>query len=211
MNDELRAATLLHDGLEALHLGQQHHNHLLQYLVLLKKWNQAYNLTAVRELPAMVTRHVLDSLTITPYLQGNRILDVGSGAGLPGVVLAITNPTLHIVLIDSNGKKTRFLNEVKRSLNLTQISVVQSRVLNYRETISFDTVVSRALSDLQQFIQWTHHLIANDGIWLAMKGVYPEEELAGIPFPYEVHPYQVAGLDGQRCAVVIKNKLKPSP
>lgn len=209
MNDEHRAAVLLHDGLEALKLGQQHHDRLLQYLVLLKKWNQAYNLTAVRELPAMVTRHILDSLAIAPYLHGDRILDVGSGAGLPGIVLAITNPTLKIVLMDSNGKKTRFLNEVKRSLDLTQVSVVQTRVENYRETISFDTVVSRAFSELSQFIKWTHHLIAEDGIWLAMKGIFPEEELAEITFPYEVHPYEVPGLEGQRCAVIIKNTVAP--
>lgn len=205
MNNEQTAAALLHDGLESLNLGQQHHNRLLQYLILLNKWNQVYNLTAIRELPDMVTRHILDSLAIAPYLHGNRILDVGSGAGLPGIVLAITNPSLKIVLMDSNGKKTRFLSEVKRSLDLNQITVVQTRVENYRETVSFDTVVSRAFSDLNQFITWTHHLIAKDGIWLAMKGIYPEEELAGIMVPYEVHPYQVEGLDGQRCAVIIKN------
>ena len=204
MNDENTADSLLSEGLESLHLGQQYHKNLLQYLRLLKKWNQAYNLTAVRELPAMVTKHVLDSLAIAPYLHGNRILDVGSGAGLPGIVLAITNPSLHFVLMDSNGKKTRFLNEVKRSLDLSQVNVVQTRVENYRETVSFDTVVSRAFSDLKQFITWTHHLIAPEGIWLAMKGVYPKEELAEIPLRYEVHSYQVQGLDGQRCAVIIK-------
>ncbi|OGV42130.1 MAG: 16S rRNA (guanine(527)-N(7))-methyltransferase [Legionellales bacterium RIFCSPHIGHO2_12_FULL_42_9] len=204
MNDELTASALLHDGLEALNRGQQHHHHLLQYLVLLKQWNQAYNLTAVRELPTMVTRHVLDSLAIAPYLHGNRVLDVGSGAGLPGMVLAITNPALNVVLLDSNGKKIRFLNTVKRSLDLRHVTVVRTRALNYHVTVSFDTVVSRAFSDLSQFIQWTNHLVVTDGIWLAMKGVYPKEELASIPFPYAVHPYQVPGLDEQRCAVIIK-------
>jgi 16S rRNA (guanine527-N7)-methyltransferase len=206
MKDEHTAAELLHEGLRNLHLEKQHHERLLQYLLLLEKWNQAYNLTAVRELHLMVTRHILDSLAIAPYLHGKRIIDVGTGPGLPGIILAITNPSLDMVLLDSNGKKTRFLNEVKRSLNLTQITVVQSRVENYRESLSFDTVISRAFSSLDQFIQWTRHLIADDGIWLAMKGQYPNDELAQISFPYEVHPYQVEGLDGQRCAVIIKKQ-----
>ena len=132
------------------------------------------------------------------------MLDVGSGAGLPGIVLAITNPTLTFVLLDSNGKKTRFLNEVKRSLSLANVTIVQSRVENYRETVSFDTVMSRAFSDITQFIQWTQHLIAKQGIWLAMKGQYPEAELMDLPVVYEVHPYSVPGLDSQRCAVVIQ-------
>ena len=151
----------------------------------------------------MVTKHVLDSLAIAPYLHGNRILDVGSGAGLPGIVLAITNPSLHFVLMDSNGKKTRFLNEVKRSLDLSQDNVVQTRVENYRETVSFDTVVSRAFSDIGQMIFWTQHLLARDGIWLAMKGQYPATELLDMSFPYEVKTYEVPGLDEQRCAVII--------
>ena len=204
MSDQAIASVLLCEGLNSLKVDQQYHDPLLQYLLLLKKWNQAYNLTAVRELPAMVTRHILDSLAIRPYVLGQRVLDVGSGAGLPGIVLAITNPTLIFVLLDSNGKKTRFLNEVKRSLNLANVTVVQSRAENYREPISFDTVLSRAFSDITQFIQWTRHLIAKQGIWLAMKGQYPEAELTDLPFVYEVHPYTVPGLDSQRCAVLIK-------
>ena len=204
MSDQAIASALLCEGLNSLKVDQQYHDPLLQYLLLLKKWNQAYNLTAVRELPAMVTRHILDSLAIRPYVLGQRVLDVGSGAGLPGIVLAITNPTLTFVLLDSNGKKTRFLNEVKRSLSLANVTIVQSRVENYRETVSFDTVMSRAFSDITQFIQWTQHLIAKQGIWLAMKGQYPEAELMDLPVVYEVHPYSVPGLDSQRCAVVIQ-------
>ena len=206
MNEQDVAADLLQEGLDALRISQEFHTPLLQYLLLLKKWNQAYNLTAVRELPAMVTRHVLDSLAILPYVQGTRVLDVGSGAGLPGIVLAIVNPSLQIVLLDSNGKKTRFLSEVKRQLHLSQVTVVQSRAENYREGVSFDTVVSRAFSELHPFIEWTRHLIAQQGIWLAMKGQYPESELLAITQPFTVYPYEVPGLDGQRCAVVIQNK-----
>jgi 16S rRNA (guanine527-N7)-methyltransferase len=134
-----------------------------------------------------------------------RIIDVGTGAGLPGIPLAITNPNLEFVLLDSNGKKTRFLNEVKRSLSLSNITVVQTRAENYHNDAIFDTVISRALSEISQLMAWTQHLIAKDGIWLAMKGRYPEAELLNIHSPYEVHTYEVPGIDEQRCAVVIQN------
>ncbi|KTC86930.1 16S rRNA (guanine(527)-N(7))-methyltransferase RsmG [Legionella brunensis] len=178
---------------------------LLHYLFLLDKWNRSYNLTAIRDLDTMVTRHILDSLAITPWLHGTRILDVGSGAGLPGIPLAIYNPQLQIVLLDSNGKKIRFLQEVKRVLALDNVEIVQSRVENYHPSQGFDTVTSRAFSDLAQMLKWTYHLIGANGIWLAMKGRYPETELASINLPYQVKPYAVPGLDGQRCCVIIKN------
>ncbi|WP_131793425.1 16S rRNA (guanine(527)-N(7))-methyltransferase RsmG [Legionella brunensis] len=178
---------------------------LLHYLFLLDKWNRSYNLTAIRDLDTVVTRHILDSLAITPWLHGTRILDVGSGAGLPGIPLAIYNPQLQIVLLDSNGKKIRFLQEVKRVLALDNVEIVQSRVENYHPSQGFDTVTSRAFSDLAQMLKWTYHLIGANGIWLAMKGRYPETELASINLPYQVKPYAVPGLDGQRCCVIIKN------
>ena len=107
---------------------------LLNYLTLLHKWNQAYNLTAVRDMKAMVTRHLLDSLAILPWLHGTRILDVGTGAGLPGIPLAIARPDLHVVLLDSNGKKARFLQEAKRALALSNVDIVQTRVENYHQS-----------------------------------------------------------------------------
>jgi len=202
---EKTAHQQLEEGLDAMGLDQALHGPLFQYLLLLNKWNQTYNLTAIRELPAMISKHLLDSLAIIPYMNGSRFIDVGTGPGLPGIPLAITHPDHPIVLLDSNGKKTRFLNEVKRSLNLSNVTVVQSRVENYRELASFDTVVSRAFSDIHQMITWTQHLIADQGIWLAMKGQYPEAELSNITFPYKVHTYQVPGIEGQRCAVIIHN------
>lgn len=176
------------------------------YLSLLCKWNQAYNLTAVRDQQAMITRHILDSLAILPWLKGSRMIDVGSGPGLPGIPLAIARSDMHVVLLDSNGKKTRFLSEVKRRLDLNHIEIVQSRVESYHPTHDFDTVTSRAFSELQQFIYWTRHLIAADGVWLAMKGRHPEEELAAIDNPYRVEPYAVPGLEGERCCVIINKE-----
>ena len=176
------------------------------YLSLLCKWNQAYNLTAVRDQEAMITRHIFDSLALLPWIKGARMIDVGSGPGLPGIPLALARPDLHVVLLDSNGKKTRFLNEVKRRLALNHVEVVQSRVENYHPAHDFDTVTSRAFSELQQFIHWTRHLIAADGVWLAMKGRYPEQELAAIDNPYRVEPYAVPGLEGERCCVIINKE-----
>ena len=179
---------------------------LLQYLALLHKWNQAYNLTAIRDLHSMVTLHLLDSLAILPMIHGTRILDVGTGAGLPGVPLALANPSLHVVLLDSNGKKIRFLQEVKRALALDNIEVIQTRVERYHPTSSFDTVTSRAFSNLKQMLDCTKHLIAPDGIWLAMKGRHPEAELACMNRAYRIESYTVDGIDGERCCVIVENK-----
>jgi len=178
---------------------------LIDYLMLLHKWNQAYNLTAVRALDQMVGRHLLDSLAIIPWLQGRRLLDVGSGAGLPGIPLALANPNLEVVLLDSNGKKTRFLQEVKRALNLNQVEIVKSRVENYYPELGFDTVVSRAFSNVQQMVDWTSHLIAKKGIWLAMKGLTPDSELIDLNHPYRVETYAITGVDGERCCVIIEH------
>lgn len=179
---------------------------LWHYLTLLNKWNQAYNLTAVREIESMVARHVLDSLSILPWIKGQRVVDVGSGAGLPGIPIAVALPQLQIVLMDSNGKKIRFLQEVKRALVLDNVEIVQTRVESYHPDIGFDTVVSRAFSDLGQMINWTLPLIAADGIWLAMKGQRPIAELATVQYPCRVEPYRVAGVEGERCCVIIERK-----
>ena len=181
---------------------------LFSYLLLLNKWNAAYNLTAVRDLDSMVNKHILDSLAILPWLKGSKILDVGTGAGLPGIPLAIAKPEIKFVLLDSNGKKTRFLSEVKRQLDLKNLEIVQFRVENYHPNEGFDTVISRAFSSLEQMIHWTQHLIAKDGLWLAMKGRYPDAELALIHQPYHVINYSVDGVEGERCCVLIDNTTK---
>lgn len=207
MSAEQQSAHILQAGLIKLGMTVDEEK-LLGYLNILNKWNHTYNLSAIRDLPSMVSRHILDSLAISNFLQGKQILDVGSGAGLPGIPLAIKFPDLHIVLLDSNGKKTRFLQEVKRQLALNNILIVQLRAENYHPPVCFDTVISRAFSNLNQMINWTKHLLSPQGIWLAMKGRYPDEELISLTFPYQVHHYQVPNIDGERCAVLIENTIK---
>lgn len=177
----------------------------MHYLTLLEKWNRTYNLTAIKDIDSMVTRHLLDSLAISPWIKGNRLIDVGAGAGLPGIPLAIAHPELQVVLLDSNGKKVRFMQEVKRALRLENIEIVQSRVENYQPSSGFDTVTSRAFSTLELMISWTKHLVVNRGIWLAMKGRYPQSELDLVNLPFHVKNYTVPGLDGDRCCVIIDN------
>ncbi|WP_454784904.1 16S rRNA (guanine(527)-N(7))-methyltransferase RsmG [Legionella sp. WA2024007413] len=183
---------------------------LVDYLFLLNKWNLAYNLTAIRDLESMVSKHILDSLAILPWLRGKQIIDVGTGAGLPGIPLALARPDFNFVLLDSNGKKTRFLNEVKRQLDLKNVEIVQFRVENYHPTQGFDTVVSRAFSSLVQMVQWTQHLIADDGIWLAMKGRDPDTELNEIKQHCSIEHYKVSGIEGERCCVIIENQPRKS-
>lgn len=178
----------------------------LAYIELLCKWNQTYNLTAIRDPETMLYKHVLDSLAIAPFIQGDRILDVGSGAGLPGIPLAIHFSQKTFVLLDSLGKKTRFLDMVCRTLGLTHVEVVQNRVEHYRPAQPFDTVTARGLSSLQQFVEWTKPCITEGGIWLAMKGCYPEAELAALNRPYTVHPLKVPGVEGERCVVCIQSR-----
>lgn len=204
MTEQARTIETLRDGLKTLGLDTPAEP-LMHYLYLLEKWNKAYNLTAVRDLDQMVTRHLLDSLAISPWISGPRILDVGTGAGLPGIPLALTHPDCQFVLLDSNGKKIRFLQEVKRVLRIPNLEIEQTRAENYRPEQGFDTVISRAFSDLGQMLSWTGHLIAEKGQWLAMKGRYPETELNTITRPYQVQTYSVPGLEGERCCVTIDN------
>jgi 16S rRNA (guanine527-N7)-methyltransferase len=179
---------------------------LMAYLELLSKWNKAYNLTAIRDLENMVTHHILDSLAIIPWINGVSLLDVGTGAGLPGIPLAMALPSLNVVLLDSNGKKIRFLREVKRALQLTNIEIVQTRVEAYHPPSGFDTVTSRAFSTIESFIQCTQHLLSAQGIWLAMKGRFPDTELETIHHPYRVETYAVPGISGERCCVIINKE-----
>ena len=164
-----QVAKLLHAELSDL--DETKIQQLENYLLLLDKWNKTYNLTAVRDIYEMASRHVLDSLAILPWVHGKNILDVGTGAGLPGIPLAIARPDLCVTLLDSNGKKTRFLEAVKRTLHLTNINIVQMRVESYRFAQGFDTITSRAFSQMDEMINLTKHLIANDGVWLAMKSL----------------------------------------
>lgn len=153
---------------------------LLAYMALLNKWNKAYNLTAVRNPDEMVSRHLLDSLSILPFVSTGRWLDVGSGGGMPGVILAIMLPNNQFTLLDSNGKKTRFLTQVKLELGLDNMQVVNSRVEAFSPDQAFDGIVSRAFSSLADFTNLTRHLSTPETQWLAMKGLYPGDELEAL-------------------------------
>ncbi len=155
-------------------------DHYLRYLALLQKWNQAYNLTAVRDTTSMVTRHLLDSLSIARFVTGASVADVGTGAGLPGIVLAILYPEKRFDLIDSNGKKTRFLFQVKTSLGLENTAIYNERVEGFRPDRAYDQVVSRAFASLSDMVMRCRHLLRPGGELLAMKGARPDDEIATI-------------------------------
>lgn len=179
------------------------------FVRLLAKWNAAYNLTAVRDPEEMVTRHLLDSLVLLPYLHGSRVLDIGTGPGLPGIPLAVARPDCAFTLLDANAKKTRFVTQAVGELGLKNVDVVQARVENYRPEQKFDTLVARAFSSIADMLTSAQHLCAPGGRFLAMKGVYPDEELAAIPADFavsEVATLQVPGLDAARHLAIITKR-----
>ena len=151
---------------------------LLDYLALIGKWNRTYNLTAIHEPERMLTHHLLDSLAILHSIGAGPVLDVGSGAGLPGIPLAIARPDLEVVLLDSSQKRCGFMQQAAIELKLGNVAVVHARAEDYQPDTKFPQIVSRAFSDLSEFVKVTHHLLAADGEWLAMKGLYPDEEIA---------------------------------
>ncbi len=174
---------------------------LLGYLALLCKWNRAYNLTAVRDPAEMVTRHLLDSLALVPRLTGTRCMDVGTGAGLPGIPLAIMFPEREFHLLDSNGKKTRFLFQVKTALALSNVTVHHARVEAFAPDRGFDVVLSRAFASLADMVAGARHLLQPEGVFLAMKGARPDGEIAALAGKCRVlgiYPLRVPGLDEQR-------------
>ncbi len=177
---------------------------LLDYLALLRKWNKVYNLTAIRDPQQMVSHHLLDSLAVMPHLWAGRWLDVGCGAGLPGLVLAVAQPDWQFALLDSNSKKTGFVQQAVIELGLRNVSVYCTRVEEWQTAERFDGIISRAFSELGEFLRSTCHLMAPHGRWAAMKGA-PQQELVGVPDGCRVEriiPLQVPGLHAARSLVI---------
>lgn len=203
--------TLFHQGLQKLGLSleEQQLKQFADFFNLLIKWNKAYNLTAIRDPEEILIKHFLDSVSIAPWVNGQRVLDVGTGAGFPGIPLAILKPQQQFELLDSNGKKTRFLLQVKQALNLRHVSVLNTRVEAFSLEQCYDQITTRAFSNLQQMLEVTGHLCCNNGQFVAMKGAYPEEELQHLPSGLEVQEIvrlEVPFLDAERCLVLIKKQ-----
>lgn len=178
---------------------------LLAYHQLLVKWNKAYNLTAVRNPREMIGRHLVDSLSVLPWIRDGRLLDVGSGPGLPGIPLAICRPDLDVTTLDSNGKKTRFQQQVKIELGLKNLTVINGRVEQV-DADPFDQVISRAFASVADMLKLSGHLAGPDGVFLAMKGLYPEAEIEQIPAGFalqETHRLNLPDTDGERHLLIL--------
>lgn len=206
----------LESGLSALGLQPERgrSQRLLAYIALLARWNRTYNLTAVDEPWAMVSRHLLDSLSIAAHLSGQRVLDLGSGAGLPGIPLAIWFPEREFHLLDGNGKKVRFLFQAKLALGLSNVSVHHARAESFRDAAGFDCITCRAFASLREILRVCAHLLAPQGCLLAMKGHLDADELAGVGTPYTVASLirlRVPGIDAERQLLRIERQEASGP
>jgi len=197
-------------GIEVLGLdvSDQKLDLLLEYLQLFHKWNRTYNLSAVRNPEEMVHRHLLDSLSVIPHINGKNFIDVGTGGGLPGIPLAIMFPEKSFTLLDSNGKKTRFLFQVKTSLHLDNVTVENQRVEAFQPETKFCAVISRAFASIEDMVKGCHHLLSENGLFYAMKGQFPQDELSVLEKHYKVvdsFALTVPDSDGERHLIVLNN------
>lgn len=191
-----------------LALNNEQIGQLAQYLQLLQTWNKVFNLTNITNPLDMVELHIIDSLLVQPYLHGKNMLDVGSGAGLPGIPLAVLNPDQKWVLLDKNNKKTRFMQQAVAELQLDNVSIVHARTEEFHPEAGFDSILSRAFASLAVFVSTTKHLLAADGIFLAMKGQYPQDELAELAqdtYQCQVNEILIKGRDVKRHIVIIRS------
>lgn len=187
-------------------LSERQTDDLLAYLLLFHKWNKAYNLSAVRDIEQMLPRHILDSLSVVPYIDADNYIDVGTGGGLPGIPLAIMFPEKRFTLLDSNGKKSRFQFQALTELKLENVTVHNGRVEKFQPPELFDGVISRAFASLKDMTDGCHHLLKAGGRFLAMKGIYPEDELSDLAKNYKVsasYPLQVPNEEGERHLLII--------
>ncbi|WP_417660033.1 16S rRNA (guanine(527)-N(7))-methyltransferase RsmG [Pseudidiomarina sp.] len=192
-----------------LSLSDDQQQKLVVLVEQLHKWNKAYNLTSVRDPQLMLSRHIMDSLVVLPHLQGQRFIDVGTGPGLPGLPLAIAAPDKEFVLLDSLGKRIRFIRQICHELKLKNVTAVQSRVEDYQPDLKFDGVISRAFASLNDMLTWCQHLPNSQGKFYALKGVYPEAELADLSAQFraeEIIRLQVPEADGERHLVIITTR-----
>jgi 16S rRNA (guanine527-N7)-methyltransferase len=192
-----------------LTLTETQQQQLSDYLALLNQWNKVYNLTAITDTTQQITKHLIDSLVVSPLLKGAHCLDVGTGPGLPGIPLAIINPEKSFTLVECNQKKTRFLIQAKTVLGLSNIHIVAERIEHYQPAEPFDTILSRAFSSTDQLLSLTKTLIAENGQWLAMKGQHPEQELNKISEDFVVEDVRqlfVSGLDADRHVIILKRR-----
>ena len=192
-----------------IQVSEQQKDQLIELVNLLNKWNKAYNLTSVRDPQEMLVKHILDSLVVSPYLQGDRFIDVGTGPGLLGLPLAIINPDKQFVLLDSLGKRVSFIRNAVLKLRLTNVTPVLSRVEEYQPEEKFDGVLSRAFASLKDMTEWCHHLLSSDGLFYALKGIYHQEEVQNLNDIFTVE--KVVSLDvptlvGERHLVLLTKK-----
>jgi len=208
--DRSALAAVLEEGIVAMQLdvSPAQREKLMDYLALMFKWNSVYNLTSLRDPMQMVTHHLLDSLAAVPaFAQAHNVLDVGSGGGLPGIVLAIVRPDMKVSMIDTVHKKTAFLTQVKAELGLSNVTVYTARVEQLQVSDKFDVITSRAFADLSDFVNWSSHLLADGGRYIALKGVAPKDEQERLPAEWQVtgvEPLQVPRLGAERHLVHIQ-------
>ena len=210
---EPHLAPLLEAGMQQMGVeySSEQRDMLLAYLQLLMTWNKAYNLTAIRDPGEMIKLHLLDSLAVLPHISGKRLIDVGTGAGLPGIPLAIMCPERDFTLLDSNGKKTRFLFQARCDLGLSNLKEINSRVESHRPEVPYDAVLSRAFTSVADMVNKCSHLLSPEGLFLAMKGKFPQSELSEVGKDYKVnasHTLQVPGVDGERHLIVISRDVQ---
>ena len=210
---EPHLAPILEAGMQQMEVeySSEQRDMLLAYLQLLMTWNKAYNLTAIRDPGEMIRLHLLDSLAVLSHISGKRLIDVGTGAGLPGIPLAIMCPERDFTLLDSNGKKTRFLFQARCDLGLSNLKEINSRVENHQPEVPYDAVLSRAFTSVADMVKKCSHLLSPEGLFLAMKGKFPQSELSEVGKDYKVnasHTLQVPGVDGERHLIVISRDVQ---
>jgi len=192
-----------------LEVTEQQAEQLVGYVALLHKWNKAYNLTSVRDPNEMLVKHIMDSIAVSTHLRGERFIDVGTGPGLPGIPLAIMNPDKDFTLLDSLGKRIRFIRQVIHELGINNVTPVQSRVEEFQPEVGFDAVLSRAFASMNDMVSWCHHLPTEAGCFMALKGQFNQQEVTELPewcSVTEVKSLQVPELDGERHLVILAAK-----